>query len=171
MDPGTDRIEELEARLRRVEDELAIRELILSYGPAADTGRAEAAASAWCEDGTYDWDATAPPFRGRDDIAAMLLSDAHQHLLDTGVAHVAGPPLVELAGDHATALGYTMVLRRDTKTGRFSLWRVSAARWELERQDGSWQVRRRTHRLLDGRLAAQAVFAERVTETGPQEHR
>ncbi|MGI8755513.1 MAG: nuclear transport factor 2 family protein, partial [Acidimicrobiales bacterium] len=167
----TDRIEELETRLRRVEDELAIRDVILSYGPAADTGRAEVAASAWSEDGTYDWDASAPPFGGRDDIAAMLRSDAHQHLLDTGVAHVAGPPLVELDGDHATALGYTMVMRRDPETRRFSLWRVSAARWELERRDGSWQVRRRTHRLLDGRLAAQEVFAERVTETAPEAHR
>lgn len=171
MHPGPDRIEEVETRLRRVEDELAIRNLILSYGPAADAGLAEAAASAWVPDGTYDWNPSAPPFQGRDDIAAMLRSDAHRHLVETGVAHVAGPPLIELDGDRATALGYTMVLRRDTEAGRFFLWRVSAARWELERRDGSWLVRERTHRLLDGRLAGQEVFAPGPNEPGPEDHR
>jgi hypothetical protein len=171
VDRGTDRIEELEERLRRVEDELAIRNLLLSYGPAADAGLAEAAASAWAPDGTYDWDATAPPFLGRDDIAAMLRSGAHHHLLDTGVAHVAGPPLIELDRDHATALGYTMVLRRDTEAGRFFLWRVSAARWELERCHGSWVIRRRTHRLLDGRLAAREVFDPASSEASPEDYR
>ncbi len=171
MDSTSDRIAELETRLRRMEDELAIRNLILSYGPAADTGLAEAAASAWSEDGLYDWDANAPPFRGRDDIAVMLRSDAHQHLLESGVAHFTGPPLIEVAGDRATALGYTMVLRRDGDTRRFSLWRISAARWELAREDGSWQVRRRTHRLLSGRLAARSVFAPESMDPDPEDQR
>ena len=35
-------LEELAARLRRVEDELAIQQVILTYGPAADAGLTDA---------------------------------------------------------------------------------------------------------------------------------
>lgn len=50
-------LEELAARLRRVEDELAIQHVILTYGPAADAGLTERAGTLWADDGEYDWDA------------------------------------------------------------------------------------------------------------------
>lgn len=154
----------LEQRLRLVEDELAIRRLILSYGPAADGGLSTLAASIWEEDGLYDWDAGREPHHGRLAVDAMLQTDGHRHLIDNGVAHFTGPPMIHLDGDSATALTYSMVLRRDTDTGRFFLWRVSAARWELARFEGAWRVHRRTHRLLDDTGAGRDLFRSSLEE-------
>jgi hypothetical protein len=147
--PGQEGLAALHARLARVEDELAIRRVVLAYGPAADSGSTTLAASAWLEDGDYDWDAAAEPHRGRTGVRAMLRSDGHQGLVSGGIAHFAGPPLIELDGDRATALTYSLIMRRDAEGDRFYLWRVSAARWDLERAGTTWRVRRRTNRLLD----------------------
>ncbi|MBL7487550.1 nuclear transport factor 2 family protein [Frankia sp. AgB1.9] len=154
----------LEARLRAVEDERAIGRLILSYGPAADAGLAEVAASVWREDGVYDWDANGAPHEGRAAVAAMLRTDGHQGLVRAGVAHVAGPPLVDVDGDTATAITYSLIMRRDSADGRYYLWRVSAARWDLTREDGGWAVRRRTNRLLDDTGAGRDLLAGTVRE-------
>ena len=139
--------EELLDRLQRVEDELAIQRLVLGYGPAADAGLGALAASRWLEDGDYDWDGKQKPHQGRYAVQAMLSSKAHLGLIAEGAAHVAGPVLVDLDGDRATALHYSLIMRHEE--GRFYLWRVSAARWDLERAGDGWGVRRRTNRLLD----------------------
>src|SRR5215204_2774949 len=126
---------DFEARLERVEDELAIRRVILSYGPAADAGETTRAGVLWADDGEYDWDAELPALRGPDAVAAMLAGKGHQSLIAHGVAHFAGPPLVEVDGDRATALSYSFVLRRDDDQ-RVYVWRLGAARWEFSRADG-----------------------------------
>jgi hypothetical protein len=150
---------ELAARLRSVEDELAIQRVILSYGPAADAGLAERAGALWADDGEYDWDATRRPLGGPDAVARMLEGDGHQSLIAHGVAHFAGPPLIELDGDRATALSYSFVLRRDDDQ-RVYVWRLGAARWEFTRVDGSWRIQRRTHRQLDETGAGRELFGD-----------
>jgi hypothetical protein len=160
---------ELEQRLRRVEDELAIRRLVNSYGPAADAGLTAFAASVWLEDGVYDWDAGAEPYDGSAAVDGMLQAENHQRLIARGAAHFAGPLLVDLEGDRATALNYSLVMRREGD--RFYLWRVSAVRWDLERTGSSWRVRRRTNRLLDESGVGRRLFADGLQErfgTGPR---
>lgn len=159
---GEATVEGLEARIRRLEDELAIQRLLLSYGPAADAGLASFAAEAWLEDGEYDWDANAEPHQGSAAVEAMLQGDMHQSLIGAGVAHFGGPLLVEIDGDRATALNYSMVMRREDK--RFYLWRVSAVRWDVERSGSSWRVRRRTNRLLDASGAGRELFGASLQE-------
>jgi hypothetical protein len=151
--------EELLARLERVEDELAIRRVVLSYGPAADAGVTGQAGALWASDGEYDWDPASPPLEGPDAVAAMLAGDQHQSLISHGVAHFAGPPLIELDGDRATALSYSFVLRRDADQ-RVYVWRMGAARWEFTRVDGSWRIQRRTHRQLDETGAGRELFGD-----------
>jgi hypothetical protein len=153
-------LEELAARLRRVEDELAIRRVILSYGPAADSGSAARAGALWADDGEYDWDTDRRALVGPDAVERMLLGDGHQSLIANGVAHFAGPPLIELDGDRATALSYSFVLRRDAEEQRTYVWRLGAARWELERVDGTWRIHRRTHRQLDETGAGRELFGD-----------
>jgi hypothetical protein len=153
-------LEELAARLQRVEDELAIRRVILSYGPAADSGSAAQAGALWADDGEYDWDTGPRPLVGPDAVARMLLGEGHQSLLARGVAHFAGPPLIELDGDRATALSYSFVLRRDPEDQRVHVWRMGAARWEFERRAGTWRIRRRTHRQLDETGAGRELFGD-----------
>jgi hypothetical protein len=152
--------EAFDARLRRVEDELAIRRVILSYGPAADAGETGRAGALWADDGLYDWDTTAPPLEGPAAVAAMLRGKGHQSLLREGVAHFAGPPLIELDGDRATALSYSFVLRREADEQRIYVWRLGAAHWEFERVDGVWRIHRRTHRQLDDTGAGRELFGD-----------
>ena len=69
---GQDAMEELRARIGRLEDELAIQRLILSYGPAADAGLTSLAAGLWLEKGVYDWDAGGDPHEGSAAVDRML---------------------------------------------------------------------------------------------------
>jgi hypothetical protein len=152
--------EALDARLRRIEDELAIRRVILSYGPAADSGETERAGALWAEDGLYDWETDRPALQGPAAVATMLQGSGHQALIGEGVAHFAGPPLIELDGDRATALSYSFVLRRDADDQRIYVWRLGAAHWEFERVEGSWRIHRRTHRQLDDNGAGRELFGD-----------
>lgn len=152
-------LEALTARLQRVEDELAIRRVILSYGPAADAGETARAGALWADDGEYDWEAAQPAFEGPDAVTAMLQGRSHQSLIADGVAHFAGPPLIELDGDRATALSYSFVLRRDDDQ-RVYVWRMGAARWEFVRVDDDWRIHRRTHRQLDETGAGRELFGD-----------
>lgn len=140
-------LEELRGRLRLLEDERAIARVVLSYGPAADAGLASRAGSLWLRDGLYDWDAAGDPHRGSAGVESMLQTDGHLGLIGHGAAHFAGPLLIEVEADRATALNYSLIMRREEN--RFYLWRVSVARWDLERDGSRWRVRRRTNRLLD----------------------
>ena len=128
-------------RVRRLEDESAITKLIMSYGPAADAGLTSFAGQLWLDDGEYDWDANGEPHQGSAGVDAMLQSDGHQGLIAAGIAHFAGPLLIDLDGDPATALNYSLIMRREDD--RFYLWRVSAVRWDLVRADARWRVQRR----------------------------
>ena len=157
-------VKDLEARLSRVEDELAIRRVLLTYGPSADAGLAAVAASLWTEDGLYDWDAAGEPHQGQAGVDAMLRTEGHLGLIGRGAAHFAGPPLIELHGDTATALTYSLIMLRDAENGRHYLWRVSAARWDMERVGDEWRVQCRTNRLLDETGAGRTLLGDTVLE-------
>jgi hypothetical protein len=47
-------VEALAARVRALEDQVEIMQLVAQYGPAADSGAADAAAGLWTEEGTFD---------------------------------------------------------------------------------------------------------------------
>ncbi len=153
---------QLYERIRRLEDESEIRRLLMSYGPAADAGLTSFASSRWLEDGVYDWDARGEPHAGSSAVDEMLQSDGHQGLIAHGVAHFAGPLLVEAKGNQATALNYSLIMRREDD--RFFLWRVSAVRWDVERAGSSWRVRRRTNRVLDAAGGGRQLFAETLQD-------
>jgi len=152
----------LESRLHRLEDESAIQRLVMSYGPAADARMASFAGNLWLEDGEYDWDANGEPHRGTAGVTAMLRSDGHIGLTAEGVAHFGGPLLIELDGDRATAVNYSLIMRRENS--RFYLWRVSAVRWDLERGASGWRVRRRSNRLLDETGVGRELFGSTLQE-------
>ncbi len=98
----TEQLAALERRLRQLEDERDIARIVASYGPLVDAGEVERAAGLWTVDGTYDvgdWF-----MNGRDEVAAMVRSDAHQGLIARGCCHFFGPPVVTVHGDDAVAL-------------------------------------------------------------------
>ncbi|AVZ38123.1 MULTISPECIES: nuclear transport factor 2 family protein [unclassified Dietzia] len=161
-----DRLDALEARLgatesalatirdelARATDELAILRLVADYSPRVDSGDAEGVAELWAADGVYDVDTGV--LEGHTDLAGMVRGDAHQGLIAHGCGHVPGLPVVLLDGDRAVATGYTQLVVRSSRPGRYTVTRVTANRWELERlgpvdaSDRGWRVVLRTARAV-----------------------
>jgi uncharacterized protein (TIGR02246 family) len=150
-------LEALAARLQALEDREAIRDLIASYGPLADTGAADALSHLWTEDGRYAVGGMTEA-KGRAAIAALIDGAVHRGLMADGCAHALGPVTIDLDGDTATARGYSVVLRADG-TGGWTAHRVSANRWHLARTPDGWRVTARENALLDGTDAARALLA------------
>jgi len=149
------RLDALEARIGELEDREAIRNLIASYGPLADSGDAQGVASLWTRDGVYAVGGFGEN-AGRDAIAALINGPHHQQLMRDGCAHLLGPVHISISGAQAIAVGYSCVFRHNGPA--FEIYRVSANRWELVRSEGRWQVARRRNRLLDGDEAARVLL-------------
>ena len=142
-----DRLAALEHRLNRLEDERAITRLIASYGPLVDAGEAEAVASLWAPDGSYDvgdWQMSS-----RDEVNAMVKSDAHQGLMARGCCHFFGPPVVTVDGDTARAVCQSTILVR-REAGGYHVMRAGVHLIRLRRAGHGWQILSRTARQLDG---------------------
>lgn len=153
-----ERLAELEKRMQRVEDERAIERLIASYGPLVDAGEADAAAQLWAVDGAYDVEGW--PMRSRDDVAAMVRSDAHQGLIGRGCCHFLGPAVVTVTGDDAVAVCESILVVH--RAEGFTVWRAGANHLRLKRIDGRWQIVARTTRSLDGKPEARELLAAGV---------
>jgi len=152
------KVESLERRLRAIEDELAIHRLIVRYGLAVDVGDAGATAAVFQADGIYDADVRL--MRGHGDVEDMVRSERHQAMVGS-CAHQIGPAVVRVAGDRATALGYSRVYLR--QGDGFGVYRVSTNRWLLERTDEGWRIAHRLTRIL-GHAEASAVLSEHLGE-------
>jgi uncharacterized protein (TIGR02246 family) len=148
----------LAARLRRLEDDRDIRQLIASYGPAVDAGDADAAARLWATDGVYDVDGWR--MEGRADVHAMVSSPAHQNLVAKGCCHFLGPCVVTVTGDEAVAVCESIVLIRDGDGDGYRVWRATVHHFALRRIDGQWQIATRTSRVLDGNPDARALLTK-----------
>ena len=151
-------VQALEARLRRCEDQLALYQLIMTYGPAVDSGSSEVASRLWTEEGVYD--AQVGAWSGRQAIAGMIEGPGHQALIHDGAAHVAAMPLLSIDGDTAVATCYFHLYVRDGDG--FRPWRVTATRWEFVRQPDGWRITSRVNRLLDGGQEARALLARGI---------
>lgn len=160
-----DRIQALERRLQRAEDELAIRNLIARYGMAVDCGDVQAAIDCHLPDAVYVVSAPRAgregrepdadlDLRGHQAIRDMLDSELHQSLLP-GCAHTVGPLTVELEGDSARASGYSRLYHY--RDGRPELMRLGINEWELVRKGARWYIARRTSRLIS-ESAAQTLL-------------
>jgi uncharacterized protein (TIGR02246 family) len=149
--------DDLAARLRRLEDDRDIRQLIAAYGPAVDAGDPDAAARLWATDGVYDVDGWR--MESRADVHAMISSGAHQKLVARGCCHFLGPCVVTVTGDSAVAVCESLVLVRDDRDVQgYRVWRATAHHFALRRIDERWQITTRTSRVLDGNPDAHALL-------------
>lgn len=155
MSAEPDRLAALEARLQRLEDEHAIARLVASYGPLVDAGEADRVADLWTEDGVYDVEGYF--MDGRDQVAAMVRSDAHQGLIGNGCSHFLGPAHVSVDGDRAVAVCESVLLVRHKE--RLLPARIGANLFELVRTPDGWRTTRRTTRGLDGSQETRDLLA------------
>ena len=152
-----DRIAALEARLARVEGELAIHRLLASYGPLADAGLGPEAAALWTADGVYEPGGMTRA-EGATALEAIYSGDRHQGLIARGSMHMTAPVRVTIDGDHAQAVGYSLLILNDG-TDRFHVARAAINRWTLVRTGTGWRIAERMNRVLDGSEDAKALLA------------
>lgn len=152
---SNNRLAELEHRLQHLADQLAIMQLLASYGPLVDAGRAEEVASLWTEDGSYHVERLEMSKPAH--IAAMVRSEEHQGYITGGSVHFLGPAWVQVEGDEATAVCESlMVLHRD---GQYRINRGTASHFRLRRTAEGWRISHRESALLDGSPRARALLA------------
>ena len=150
----------LKARVRLLEDETEICQLIAKYGPSVDSGSVDSAAELWTEDGVFAVVGGELSFEmvGKAQVAEMVSGEGHQLLIARGCAHVLSPPNIEIDGDTARGLNHAMNLRWDGENDRFWVARVSANEWQFVRTAHGWRVKHRTNSVLDGAAAARALL-------------
>lgn len=136
-------------RVRQLEDQIEIMQLVAQYGPSVDSGSGDATAELWTEDGIYDV-ASLLRLSGRDEIADMVHGPAHQGLIQNGCAHVLTAPHVVVEGDEACGRSYSLNIRWDAATDRFWVARVSANTWRWVRTEKGWRTAERNNANLDG---------------------
>ena len=155
-------VAELAARVRQLEDHVAITQLVAQYGPAVDSGSSDAAADLWADDGVFE----VPPYAtwtGRDEVAGMVLGEGHQELIHNGAGHVLTVPHVVIDGDEARGWSYALNIRWDAEADRFWVARVSANGWHWRRGDDGWRIVHRVNRNLDGTEEPRAIFRGSAT--------
>lgn len=154
-DTNAARLATLEARLKQLEDQLAIYQLLATYGPGVDSLSEDAVAGLWTEDGVYDAGGQ-NPFRGNAAIGDLVNQEPHQTYVGKGCAHVVSMPHVTVDGDTAVATGHSRVYLNQGDHWRVE--RASANRWELVRTPTGWRVKHRLNRPLDGTAAPRDVL-------------
>ena len=159
---------ELFNRLQKIEDELAVRNLIVRYGLAVDSGDSTAAKALFTEDSIYDVGSpdtgmdnqhgetrASYIMEGPDAIEAMVEGAGHQSLLPNS-AHTLGPDEVRVKGDTAYAMGYSRLYQK--QDSNFKLLRIGINSWMFKKQiDGKWLISLRTSRARGGRDAHQML--------------
>ena len=150
----------LEHRLRAIEDRLDIYHLIASHPPSADTAADFYTEAVYVEDGVFDRGEGLSGAVGAVEIGAITQTPEHQQAIDTGIAHFAGLPIIEIDGDNAVVTSYLQLLYPDQNgeerelanhgvSRGYRVHRVVANRWELVRKPDGWKIARRTLRPLD----------------------
>lgn len=140
-----ERLHELESRLQLAEDRLAIADLIASYGPAVDRRDGLATEELWASGGTYVIGDEVVPFA---ELAAIVDRPGHLRYVNTGCSHFLSPARIDITGDTAVAVNYSMVVMHEGE--RWVVDRLSANRWELIRTADGWRVQQRANRTLTG---------------------
>jgi len=160
-----DRLAELEKRIGALEDQIAIYQLLMTYGPSADSGSDDVVLAIHHPDAEYD--SGLEVFRGCDGIGDMIASlPLHREIMAGGSAHLATMPVVHVDGDRATALCHGQLLRFDKEADAFRIWRATAVRLEFRRTGDGWKIYRRANRLLDGSDGSHEHFRDGLRDVG-----
>lgn len=131
--------DELQDRVRRLEDILEIQQLFIDYGHFLDAGDFEAYASLFASEG----EVLLGPLgraRGPGEIRALM-----EKALEGTVGqsfHVISNPMISLQGDTATSDVMWTVVRR-AADGQPSLSMIGRHRDDLVREDGRWRFLKR----------------------------
>jgi hypothetical protein len=164
----------LEKRLALIEDKLAIYNLIASHPLSADTGYGPFFPKLYTEDATFDRGANVHGAAGRDQLIALVESDAHKSAIAGGMAHFGNLPYVQIDGDVAQVTSYIMIvtfngdaapreLANHGLSNGHNIFRLVANRWTVVRTAEGWRVKIRRVFPMDGSKPAQELLHDAVT--------
>lgn len=150
------KLKAIEQRLQALEDHAAILNLLAGLPHSADAGDKMGQNTAYHRDCVMDVGAELAPIIGQEAIVSLLDHEAHIAAREAGMTHCAGLPRILADGDSAVASGYLQILipvdgpanvapSPYPPSAGLAVWRLTANRWILKRQDGRWQV---THRSI-----------------------
>jgi uncharacterized protein (TIGR02246 family) len=133
----------VEERLQRVEDELAIRRLLVDYSSTQDARDYAGYAALFAKDG--EWVNGKNSHKGRVAIQKMLVDlygTPPPAYVNTESYHITSNPQVDVHGDRATARSRHLLIMRGPKGEPTP---VLGGRYEddLIREDGKWKILRR----------------------------
>jgi SnoaL-like protein len=143
---GIPGIEELAARLARLEDEREIVSTLYGYGHALDYGREEDWVDCFTEDGVFDVRTRAGEPFARCDGREQLLEFARGHTRPPAAyhKHFVVDPVIELEGDTARVDSYFARLDAGPDGGHAHVLAMGRYRDELVRSpDGVWRIKYR----------------------------
>jgi hypothetical protein len=147
----TDRIDALEARVRELEDERALRDLLTSYSFGADVFRGPQWVALFAADGAYDLGsvnvagAFSGRFTGSDELLGLITGPG---MPAAGRAqHFHGPMTFDIEGDAATAESYSITYQLDDRNTA-QVYCLGFNRWTFRREDGRWRIVERHRREL-----------------------
>jgi len=162
-DSQTTRLELLEARVRQLEHERELRELLARYSFTADLGRTREYADLYTEDGAIDLRGqNMPRFEGRESIYADFINGPKASSRAGKAFHHAAPTVFFIDGDEAEAEGYSLmwVLEDD---GSVEVRNANYSHWRFRRVDGRWYIVERVVRLL-GAADAEKMFTRTIQQ-------
>jgi hypothetical protein len=138
-------MEDLERRLRALEDREAIRELIARYAYEVDCGEPPDWASVFSDDIEMEAGKLGTS-RGLAEIERRFTRAEHLDAIREGSQHAYSNVVVDLEvdGDHATAWGYACVHTR--RGGEWRIYTLGVNRWRLRREGGAWRFVERQRR-------------------------
>lgn len=133
----------IEQRLQRVEDELAIRRILVDYSATQDAKDYEGYAALFAKNG--EWVNGKTVHKGREAILKMLVDlygTPPAGYVNNESYHITSNPQIDVNGDRATARSRHLLVMRGPKGEPTP---VLAGRYEDEliREDGQWKILRR----------------------------
>lgn len=132
-----------EQRLQRVEDELAIRRVLVDYSATQDARDYAGYAALFAREG--EWVNGSLVYKGREAIHKMLVDlygDTPQGYVNNDSYHITSNPEVNVDGDRATARSRHLLIMRGPNGEPTPML---AGRYEdvFIREDGAWKILRR----------------------------
>jgi uncharacterized protein (TIGR02246 family) len=133
----------VEQRLQRVEDELAIRRVLVDYSATQDAHDYAGYAALFAKEG--EWVNGKTVHKGREAILKMLVNlygAALPGYVNTESYHISSNPQVNVNGDRATARSRHLLVMRGPH-GEPTPMLAGRYEDELIREDGKWKILRR----------------------------
>jgi uncharacterized protein (TIGR02246 family) len=135
--------DDVESRLRRLEDLEEIRQLFVDYGRHLDAGDVEAYAELFADDGEI---LLGPIGRAKGHAEIVALMTKVKERAQTASFHLVTNPVVRIDGDRATGEVLWTVIKPDA-AGKLEVAMFGRHVDELVRERGRWRIRKRRGRI------------------------